>query len=399
MSLPDDTDGWLNTVDRTESRVRRNPRRPLGARGVVALAFVVVAVVVVAWMVARAPTGLTGPGDEPAGPPTTTVEGGNGTVVVDTEGGGPADAGDSAETAVIADLGGLDPVLADHRLFASRSSELIEIALATGEATTHRSSGRLVGFHDDRLILVDPVAGVVAVPVDDPEDEPDTIFARESNGSEIASAVVDEDGVLHITLLDPDDPFRSTMIRMDLVTGREQRVDAPSPASMGLVEVPGGGLFELTADGFRPLTDASVRMFGLTYILVERCDDPEQCRRFWLQRSTGVRVTRPLPGLQVGYVLGRSGRVAVGIEPGRVGFFDVRLAAEISIEDPYRDAGNPWFVVEDLTEDDRFLAAVVGDVGSDVVIHDLDTRNEVRFELGRSSPLSKLLFVPGTDGR
>lgn len=163
---------------------------------------------------------------------------------------------------------------------------------------------------------------------------------------------------------------------------------------------PGWGSFEVGPDGeAQLLTDGFVQAAGDDVALIQRCDDPEQCRPFWLQRSTGVRVTRPLPRLEFGYALGRSGRVAVGVDTGQAGFFDVRLAAEISIEGAYRNVGDSWFVVEDLSADDRFLAAVVGDVGSDVVIHDVDTRNEVRFELGRSSPLSKLLFVPRSGRR
>lgn len=383
---------WLSTVDETESRVRRNTGRPRSIRTILALGFAVLAAVVIALGVARAPTtGLTGLADELAGPTTSSVGDG---AADNSTGSGGIDAVDGADAVAIADLGELDPALTDYRLFASRSSELIEIDLATGQIATHEVAGRLIGFFDDRLFLVDPAIGISAIPVGSPEEDPETIITMEPNGSEVASAVVDDDGVLYVTIVEPSgDSFGSSMIRLDLTTEQEQRIDVSSVAAMGLVEVPGGGLFELTEDGFRSLTDASVRFFGLSYVLAERCDDPEQCRRFWLQRSTGVRVTRPLPGLQVGYVLGRTGRVAVGVEPGHVGFFDVRLAAEISIEDHYRDVDEPWFVIEDVTEDDRFLAAVVGEVGSDVVVHDLDTRNEVRFELGRSSPLSKLLFV------
>lgn len=395
MSAPDDPDAWLEIIDRTESRVRRNTRRPRGAKAWAGVVLLGAVVAFISWMVARAPTtNLTGLADQLAGPVTTTAEGGSETAADGTTGAG------GTGTSVVAELGEFDPTLTDYRLFASRSSELIEIDLATEEVTTHPVGGRLVGFFDGRLLLVEPSEGIVAVPVDEPEAEPETIVTVEPGGAQVASAVVDEDGILNVTVLDPAvDPLASSMIRLDLITGEEQRVDVPAVASMGLVDVPGGGLFELTADGFRPLTDASVRFFGLSYVLAERCDDPAQCRRFWLQRSTGVRITRPLPRLQVGYALGRNGRVAVGVQPGQLGFFDVRLAADISIEDPYRDVDDRWFVVEDLTPDERFLAAVVGDVGSDIVIHDLDTRNEIRFELGRSSPLSKLLFVPREGGQ
>lgn len=396
-----DSPQWSDTVDDRERRVRRNPAGRLRRRAVASSILVVAAAAAITWMAVRSPTtpvfGLT---DELAGPPTTSAEDSS------AAGDRPAITGLAAgreertDGAVVVDPGRLDPALADYRLLAARDSEFIAIDLATGEATTHRTTGRLIGFFGDELIVFDPATGVMALPVADVEAEPEPIFAVSSDRPSVSSAVVDEDGILQLTTTDTsaETPL-SIMTRIDLASGFEVSAEVPSFGSMGLVEVPGGGLFSLDEAGFRRLTEASVELYGSTYVLVEQCEDPQQCRRFWLQRSTGVRITRPTPAFRSGYVLGRGGRVAVGTGLDHTRFFDVRLARDVPIDDAFHETGGPWFVVEDLTDDDRFLVAVVGAAGNDILIHDLDDRTDTRFELGRSSPLSRVLFVPKTGRR
>lgn len=386
---------WSDTVDDAESRIRRRSGSRL-LRGAVAVAIVLALGAAVRVAFRPSTTSVSGLTDELVGPPTTVVSSG---AEVDATAGGLA-AGRVARRngAVVVDPGRLDPELAGYRLLAARESEFIDIDLATGEATTHRTTGTLIGAFGRRLIMLDPATGVTVLPVADAGVDPDPVFTLGSDESSIVSAVVDETGVLQITTTDPSaqTPL-STMIRIDLASRSEVRAEVTAVAAMGLVEISGGGLFSLDEDGFRRLTDGSVELYGSSYLLVERCDDPQQCSRSWLERSTGVLITRPTPAFRSGYVLGRRGRVAVGTESDRTMFFDVRFARDVTIDDAFNGADGPSFVVEDLTDDDRFLAAVVGAAGNDIVIHDLDTQTDVRFELGRSSPFSRVLFVPKAD--
>lgn len=389
-----------DTVQETETRIRRNPGRRSRWR-VAAVLVAVMAVAGITWTTTRPPTRpISGLVDDAAGPATTALDETTDVAARVSTTVAASGSEESADRVTVVDPGRLDPALADYQLLASRNSELVAIDLATGEATSHRVSGRLIGSWAGRIVVIDPASGATALPTADLSAEPEQIFAVEPDGSLVVSAFVDDSGILHLTTTNPSaEPGRSVMTRLDLETGLQLSVEVPSMGAMGLVEVPGGGVFSLDEDGFRRLTDASVELYGSTYLVVERCDDPLQCRRFWVQRFPGVRVGRPLPAFRSGYALGRGGRVAVGVGPDQPGFFDVRMATEVPIADAYRDTDGPWFVIEDLTDDERFLGVVVGASGNDVLIHDLDDQTAVRFELGRSSPLSKVLFVPKADRR
>ncbi len=391
-----DKSHWLTSSESDDGAVRH----PVAKRGVnqpwaVAAAGLILAAV--AWNLFRAPTteveGLAGGLDAVSQSPPTTAA----ASVGNATGGGASLStitADHPESAGV-EVADLDPALRGYILYAQQGDRLLRIDLSSGEVDVREMRGHLLGAFERRLFVVNRDLGIDAWSLDDLDAEPVPVSAPAEPGHDLVAAMMTSGGVAHLTTAvfssaaDPE----LFMIRVDLLTGSEQRAPVSSFGSYGLVEVPGAGLFELSSQGFRPLVDGSVRFYGERLIIVEECDAPDRCRRYWFDRLTGQEIERPLLESSGGWLLGPGAAVAVTFGPGGRVFVDTEtgetLPDLLGIE-----SGREPTIPDDLTPDGRFLAAIDSTDSGDVQIHDLLHDVSWNVELNRRSRISKVVFVP-----
>ena len=400
-----DKSHWLTSTDQSHDAAVRKPgvRRglthplPVLAVGVV-LAFVV-------WNLFRAPTtevnglagGLDAASSATRSTPTTAAGGAvaDEAVAADDESTSGSTAIDPDQSTV--DVSDLDPVLTRYHLFAQHSGRLLRIDLADGRIDVYDVTGRMVGEFAGLLYLVDPRNAIVTLPVDDLDAEPSPNASPVPEGHSLAAVELTGDGLLHLMtgLFSAADP-ELTMIRIDLSTSSTQVAAVDQYGMFGLVEVPGAGLFEMTGDGFRPLTDGAVRFYGERLIVVEECRAPGDCRRYWLDRATGNEIDRPMPKASSGWLLGPSGRISITFNSGGRVFIDTE-AGQALPDLVGSENGRGLTFPEDLTPDERFLAAVPSNDSGNVQIYDLLREESWTIDLPRTFNLSKVLFVPKPD--
>lgn len=402
-----DKSHWLTSATDADDSAVRVPGVRRGVKHPLLLVAAVSVLAFVTWNLFRAPTteieGLAGDLDAVM---ASTSPSPNAGVDETLPAGEPAGADASTSTtadadSTVVDVSGLDPALVDYHLFAQHSGRLLQVDLGTGDLTTIDVGGRLLGEFGDRLYLLDADA-LFSLAVDDLDAEPVLEAFTMENGHGLIAASLTEDGLVHLTTgvfsaAEPD----LTMIRLDLLTGSEQRAEVNQYGTFGLAEVAGAGLFELTTNGFRPLVDGSVRFYGERLIVVEECQAPGRCRRYWFDRQTGQEIDRPVPEGSTGWLLGPGGRIAVAFSPrGRI-FIDTESGETIP---NLIGADNEiaFSIPDDLTPDERFLAAVPASDSGNVQIHDLRSGEFWEIDLPRTFNLSKVLFVPKAvngDGR
>lgn len=386
---------WLTSTDSSGDGAVRSPGVSRGFKHPLAMIGAGLVLVVVVWNLFRAPTtevqGLAGDLVSPT-PATPALLDADATAAVDDD--EPTTSTTAGEDTDGVDVADLDPELTRYELFAQQGSRLLRVDLADGVVDVHEISGRLLGAFAGRLYFFEPDSSIAARPVDDLDAEPIPVAAPIESEDEVIAAALTAGGILHLTtgVFSSSGPEFS-MIRLDLLTGSDQRAAVAQYGTFGLVEVPGAGLFELTGQGFRPLTDGSPRFVGERHIVVEECDTPERCRRYWFDRSTGGEVDRPVPENSTGWLLGPSGRVAVTLGPQGRSVINTETGETLSELDGFdgnRTLSNP----EDMTPDERFLAVAHPTDSGDVVIHDLLRDESWALELPRTFNLSKVLFVP-----
>lgn len=390
-----DKSHWLTAPDTAESAAVRRPVTKRGAKHPLAAVGAALLLAVLAWNLFRAPTtkveGLAGD-LAPAGPSTTATtdaaEGGSASATATTTG-----------VEIETDITELDPNLTGYDLFASRPGLLTRIDLSDGAVTEYQLTAELIGAFESRLLFLESNGDISARPLDDPDAEPDIIMARDDAGDELIAVAVTTDGLLHVTLVNFSDLSPSfSMVRINLRSGAVHRENVSQFGTFGLVEVPGAGLFELTENGFRSLADGSVRFGGERLIVVEECDAPDACRRYWLDRVTGDQVDRPLPEAESGLLMGPDGRIAVIFDPTGSVFLDTESGESVPEGVTFRGDRFGPILPDYWVHDDRFLIAAEAEGGRDILIHDLDRDTSSAIELVGTSSLSKVLLVPRPDG-
>jgi len=396
-----DKSHWLTSTDQSHDAAVRAPGVRRGLTHPLRLLAVGVVLAFVVWNLFRAPTteveGLAGDLDAAtATTPTSasTADSGAADAAVD-EGGSTSTTVDPDQSTV--DVSDLDSALTRYHVFAQHSGRLLRVDLADGQVDVYDVTGRMVGDFAGLLYLVDPRNAIVTLPVDDLDAEPSPNASPVPEGHSLAAVELTGDGLLHLMtgLFSAADP-EFTMIRIDLSTSSTQVAAVDQYGMFGLIEVPGAGLFEMTGDSFRSLTDGSVRFYGERLIVVEECRAPGDCRRYWLDRATGNEIDRPVPEESSGWLLGPSGRIAITFNPGGRVFIDTETGQTLP-DLVGSENGRGLTSPEDLTPDERFLAAVPSNDSGNVQIYDLLRGESWTIDLPRTFNLSKVLFVPKTE--
>ena len=399
-----DKSHWLSSTDPAEGDAIRTPGVRRGFKHPLAMVAAGLVLAIVVWNLFRAPTteveGLVGDLAVASPAPSTVVDAAD-----DAE---PADGAVTTTTRVddpessVVEVSSLDPALTRYDLFAQQSGRLLRIDLSDGAVVFHEVAGRLLGEFAGSLYFLDPTEAIIALPADDLEADPVPVVSLVEPGEDVVSAVLTSDGIVHLTIgvFGPGSP-ELTMVRVDLLTRSEQQVDVAQFGTFGLVEVPGAGLFELTASGgFQPLVDGSPRFYGERLIVIEECEAPDRCRRYWFDRVTGEEVDRPVPAQSTGWLLGPSGRIAVAFDrSGRV-FIDTETGETLPDLAGF-ESNSPLPVPDDLSPDERFLAVIDASAGGDVRVFDLLRNESWTLELPRTFNVSRVIFVPrpiGGDG-
>lgn len=392
---------WLTSATDADDSAVRVPGVRRGVKHPLPVVVGAALLAIVTWSLFRAPTtrvqGLAGDLDAVMSSTPTGPAGADVTAPAEDQ------ADDSASTTTATDpdpttvdVSGLDPALTRYHLFAQHSGRLLRVDLGSGELSSHDVGGRLLGEFGYRLYLVDSDA-IFSLPVDD-DAEWELVAMPIEKGHDLIAAALTEDGLIHLTtgVLSSAEPDL-VMIRIDLTTGSEQRAEMNQYGTFGLVEVAGAGLFELTGDGFRPLADGSVRFHGERLLVIEECEAPGRCRRYWFDRATGQELDRPVPEASSGWLLGPNGRIAVIYGPRGQVFLDTETGETLpNLVGATSDRG--FSIPGDLTPDERFLAAVPASDSGDVQIHDLTRAVSWTLDLPRTFNLSRVLLVPKPGG-
>ncbi len=389
VTVGSDKSDWLTATDPAESGTVRSPGVRRGVKHPVAMVAAGLILAIVAWNLFR--------------PPTTEVEDLAGdlgvltptTFVSTTVAGRATSSTTTATGADTVDVGELDPALTRYHLFAHSPGQLLRIDLVDGSTSLHDAPGRLLGAFGRRLILLDRDGTVTALSLDDLDADPESLGEPAESGHDVVAASLTSDGVVHLTTgffssARPD----LRMTRLDLASGSTQSVAVERYGSFGLIEVPGGGLFELAENGFRPLVDGSVRFHGERLIVVEECTTPDQCRRYWLDRSTGEEVDRPVPEQADGVLLGPGGRVAMVFGTSSPVLVDLETGDAFPNTVGLSDDPGIAISRNALTPDERFLAARNSAASRAIMIHDLERRVSWTIELEALPRISRVLFVP-----
>ncbi len=387
-----DKSHWLTSATDADDRAVRVPGVRRGVKHPLLLVASSLVLAFIVWSLFRAPTtevdGLAGNLDVVMSSTSTTSDAGADDRPDDD--GSTTTATDPDPTNV--DVSGLDPALTRYHLFAQHSGRVLRVDLGSGEIESHDVGGQLLGEFGNRLYLVDSDA-ILSLPIED-DAEWELVGMPIEEGHDLIATALTEDGLIHLTtgVFSASEP-ELTMIRIDLTTGSEQRAEVDQYGTFGLVEVAGAGLFEFTGDGFRPLADGSVRFYGERLIVIEECEAPGSCRSYWFDRDTGQEVDRPVPEGSSGWLLGPGGRIAVMYE--RRGRIFVDTDSGEALPDLVGADGEIAFAIpDDLTPDERFLAAVPAIDSGNVEIHDLTSGVSWTLDLPRTFNLSKVLFVP-----
>jgi hypothetical protein len=397
----DGRDDWLLTprsLDRARTRSRTSSQ----------LAIVVVAIVVgaIAFLLFRSPTAsLEGVADELALPttavPTTTstapapIEGSTEETVRDEE----------AESVDVPAISSEFDGLAGHYLMVGRSGELQRIDLDTGAVEAYSTPGDLIGHFEGSLYFVRGRQAVVSMPVDqlDEQPSPQLVYemAGEGNDDQVFVSMSDQ-GRIDLSQFVFSDVAGMTWTLSHVDLDRGETFSGESNAQgfpfFGLVNVPGGRLFEVTGSGYRRLVDAAPVAYGARYVLVQTCDDPATCRYWWFDREASAEVDRPIPedvnsdqGV-IGLVIGD--RVLVRFGPEGWRYYDIATGNYVldGVVAPEID-GRMLMLAEAASPDGRYLSTVDRG-GRTLVIYDLDQQARIDVPIDRPGQVLKTLFVP-----
>ncbi|MDH4280815.1 MAG: hypothetical protein OEW83_22335, partial [Acidimicrobiia bacterium] len=137
---------------------------------------------------------------------------------------------------------------------------------------------------------------------------------------------------------------------------------------------PGYGTFTIdSAGGTQWLDDGLLEAAGVDAMLLSRCELPEQCEWYWIDRHSGERIDRRVPDTDhrhwVGEVFGPNDRFLILHDqgPGQT-YFDTVTGAYLS--GAYRPQGDrpAGVAAEAISPDDRYLLVPDGD---GVIVYDL----------------------------
>lgn len=274
------------------------------------------------------------------------------------------------------ELTGLD----DHWLIVSNTTHLVRLDPATGEAVLQNPRGLVVGHHRDRVVVVNGAGrGIHSVSIVDPDDERGLL--REGDRSDIVRLDLPGDGTLTVGLWRlPSDPNANVeeveALTIDLDSGQTiRRFSSALSEEPGVGFSPGYGSYEIDADGeIRLFEDGFVEAAGERLALVRRCDDPDTCQRYWMDRQSGRRIDRRIPasvdGFGIDDVLGPDDRIVTVYDGSRRWYFDTVSGAYLL--GPENPSGRTRFdqAGEVVSPDGRYLIAPIR---SGVAVHDLES--------------------------
>jgi hypothetical protein len=382
-----------------------------------------IAVILIAWLIFRSPATVVdeADGDEPIGPDTLEEE-----ANAESEDANVGGEGTASEPQIRFDViqrpsgDDRDHPLAQsptigHRLVALTGDRLITINLDTGHLAVSEVQGTPVGVAGEEVVVFDDRQGFVAVSLDNPETERRVVFsvpeieAEESRVSvaSLYSAVIEEPRIL-IAEFGPSTIRSSELsfvfeINLDNGTFRANVVDATvagppwlGVSRLGLVWVPGGGVFEAVGGVYRKLSDGFPLLMGLNYVVVSECPEPGRCQQYWIEREQGRRVERALPDIgHVFWIREIDGQARILMIDGeqRRGYFDVDRNRWLPDPEVLGFEGEGEFLgggAEGLSSDGRWLALPVG---RDVILYDLDTDARYRISLAEDVRDSRLFLV------
>jgi hypothetical protein len=276
-----------------------------------------------------------------------------------------------AALAALEDIDGLR----GHYLFVGAGTALLRIDFDTGELDQYALTGAVLGHYRDRLLLLDE-HGISTILVDRPLRTPHQLVAVEQ-ALDFHVAEVTLDRWLELSYSPSNRPPGSSII-IDLSEKSIVSTSSDWWAGGGTVAwVPGGGVFQLTDNGYDFLTDGVSGLIGRDSVYIESCTGPDECRFHWVDRSSGETIDRPLlpADLFFGQMVGGGDRLAVfhGPASSRAFYYDtirgealplnVRRLSEI-----FDTAGRRS---EAVSPDDRFLMTLAN--GRELWLFDLDT--------------------------
>ena len=389
----DEKDDWL-----LSSSVARTPQRS-GAVGRIVATFAVVVLAVTVYLLLRTPTESVDDIADALRTPTTASSTTTATTLIEAQQDAPEENAD-ADPAVV-DVTGLD-TLSDHYVIVAGLGRFHRIDMSTGEVVEFPAPGQIIGYYDGDLIALVESKGLAAIPVADPNAAETTIELPQGEQSDLTSAFMSDRGTVDIDFytFPNNGPPQRQSIHVDLVRAAisVDTTDFGGLSQFGLAAIPGGGIYELTADGYRYLVDGQISAVGARYMVVDDCESPDDCRSFWFDRRSRTEVDRPLPYRQpfFGAVLDDGGRILRLLNvPGETAltYFDVALGRFLPEEFAAGDGSDGSFVLkESVSPDGRYLVTVSG--SRTLLIYELDgdELHEIPFNFGTGR--LKTLVIP-----
>jgi hypothetical protein len=287
---------------------------------------------------------------------------------------------------------GTGPVLGETvglSLFVG-GNDLKRVDLDTGEITKCESRSQPVYADDDWLMLLSGFSNeLMVVPVDDPEGDGYRRTALMFFGPTPPVALGPEPGTVWLLSCEFEAPVWELLRLADGEVLRSVPTHLNFFSSTGtsgpnVSSSPAGGFFVLDGDGYRKISDARPVAVSDDYVLVQSCNDPNDCDSQWLRRESLDPVDRALPEGDLSFAwLSPEGRVLTSYGLTDPVVFDVERGMPI-------DIGDFGLNLESMvtSPDGRYLAFAAGGL----TIIDLDTSKTFEVD-GLGFGDSQLLFV------